>query len=171
MLIHIMHLPNQTIKTTILDSISSALNSKETFQFTRNKLPKRVIILQSLLDEELLTEMVFASLDNDITLNNMAKVLLNFLQLASELELGKDKYLHVLKLFPIFYHYCSEDSAPHETLKSVVSLIWKMDTPTLLRTMILDLFSKNQKKRINAFKQLNSQNFIKRIFNDDEVRF
>jgi len=168
MILSLLHLPNASIRVLLLESIVSNLNSDAKFSFSTG-VTRRALMFQSLLDEELMNEIVFSSIGSDLAINCAAKIVLNFLSLARDSHLERSKIQNLLNFSTLFYTITNDPSASHETLKAANNLLWKMDNNTLLKILLSDLFSRNHKRRISAFKTLISPKFIRNIQSGGET--
>ena len=169
MILSLLNVPDQTMRTIIYENMLENLLGEGQFVYNREIFSKKNLTIQTLFDEEILTEMFFASLDNEMTANSMAKILLSFLNQTTANNFDVSRYDHFLN-FSTLIHSATlpgdntgSSITKYESLKPVNYAIYKIVPNALLKNLIADLFAKNQKTRSIAFGYLCDTYYVQGI--------
>lgn len=165
MLLALLNVPNQTLKTIVLENILNSLLGDSKFVYRREYHSKKILMFQSLFDEELLTELLFTSLENDLTTNSTTKILLNFLNLISARNVEQSKLSHFLTASTLIHNLTLHEN--YDALNSVNYAIYNVLPKAMLKDLIADLFCKDQRRRSLAFRYLSDNLFVQKLLTEN----
>jgi len=175
MLLNLLNVPNVTIRTTLLESLLVNLLTDSQVIYRREGFPKKSLAFQSLLDREIATEILFAGLESEQTINSVAKIFSSFLNIAMADNLNPGRIQHFTNISAMIHCLTSETdpeatgTAPnaskgkYECLRPISEAIYKALPEALLKSLLTDLFSKDRKRRVLALKFLADPLFLKRL--------
>ena len=89
---------------------------------------------------------------------------MNFITLAVRNNINTAKYFHLFEFLPFIHLLVMEKK--HEGLLAVEKLLYKCGNAYLLRGLLMDLFSKDVKERLNAAKFLTKPLLLQEIFSN-----
>jgi len=175
MLLNLLNVPNVTIRTTLLESLLVNLLTDSQVIYRREGFPKKSLAFQSLLDREIVTEILFAGLESEQTINSVAKIFSSFLNIAMADNLNPARIQHFTNISTMIHCLTSESDpeatgtgptaskGKYECLRPISEAIYKALPEALLKSLLTDLFSKDRKRRVLALKFLADPLFLKRF--------